>query len=470
LTRIGQEGIPTGGVAESIHVSQDLTQYTFNLRESYWSNGTKVTAYDFEYAWKKILSPDFKTPFAYLFYPIKHARFVKEGFLSVENIGIKVVNDKTLIIELEQPTPYFLELTAHTLYSPVNRSIDQASPDWVSSDAESYICNGPFRIEKQIPGHSCELVKNQNYWDNENVKLEKILFFKSPPQLALEMFEKNEIDWIGSPLSAWESLYSSIQTSIHSLKSPRMIYWCACNTEVFPLNHLKIRQALAYAIHREHIIDALSYDGLPATTPLPLIHTLNHKNQFLDGNKVKARQLFQEALQELGLRVDHFPVLTFIHVNRDIKKKVARMIQQQWEETLGIRCKIEEHDWKTLFRKLSTGDYQLGGVAWASIIDDPLYILDGFKNRENLLNFTKWEHPEFRKALDKAVLQRKPDERTHYIAKAEHILMEEVPVIPIFHEFERYGKKPHLKGICISKVGYFDFKKAYISKPKLKSE
>lgn len=460
LMRIGPEGDPVFGIAESVTTSTDLKLYLFSLRESYWSNGQKLTAHDFEYAWKKALSPDFKTPFASLLYPIKNARLAKQNKMALEEVGIKALNDKTLMVELEQPTPYFLELLAHTQFSPINPIIDQMHPDWSILDGNAYVCNGPFCIEKHSQGYSYELVGNDHYWDKKRVNLKKIFIFKLNPYAALEKYLKNELDWLGRPFGSWEDFFSEQITGLLFSSHTRGIYWLACNTESFPFNNLKVRQALAYAINREKIIKTLSYDGLAGKTPLPLIHTFNLDQGLPDGNEETAKKLFQEALKELGLQPHQFPVFTLIHINRGIKFRVAQLIQQQWKEVLGVQCRTEGCEWKTLFSKMIQGDYEMAGIAWLATIDHPFYTLETFKSKKHPFNFTKWNHPVFEYLLNQTTASE--EQFTNYLAQAEKILINEVPIIPIFYEYERHAKKEHLKGVSISKISNIDFKSAYI--------
>jgi oligopeptide transport system substrate-binding protein len=463
LMRIGVDGVPAYGVAESFELSEDLKRYTFRLREARWSNGKPISAYDFEYAWKKILSPSFKTPFSYLFYPIKNAKLAKEGILPPDAIGVRAVDERTLEVDLESPTPHFLELTAHTLYSPVNHTVDVACPDWSYLEGSSYVCNGPFRLEKLSPGHGCELVKNESYWDKQHVNLDKIFIFKSPPHVALERYRKHEIDWLGKPLSSWEPYFCSKDSQHYSCASGAL-YWYVCNTTRFPFNHVKIRQALGLAINRKEIIQTLSYDGLPAATPLPLIHTFNLQEGIADGDVSKAQRLFEEALQELGLTKEQFPFFSLIHTNRTITNKVAQIIQQQWKEVLGISCRLEGYEWADLFSKMVEGDYDVGAMGWIPAIDNPLYTLDVFKSRENPVNFSRWENQAYLELLDEAVQQGTEGVYRARLAQAEKILLQELPIIPIFYEIEKHEKQSYLKGVNLSEIGNIDFKSAYIAK------
>lgn len=265
LMRIGKEGNPICAIAEAVEVSEDLKKYTFKLRECYWSNGIPISAEDFEYSWKKILEPDFKTPFAYLFYPIKNAQASKEGLVSQQEIGITSIDHKTLVVELEHPTPYFLELTAHAFYSPINHALDKTHPNWSTQDGQAYVCNGPFCIKKIQANQSYEFIRNELYWDAKEVKLERILISKTNAYTALQMYQKDEIDWLGRPINPWEPFFAD--NTPESIKSgpPGFVYWCVLNTDRFPFYHAKLRQALSLAINRKEIIQSLAYRALLAT-------------------------------------------------------------------------------------------------------------------------------------------------------------------------------------------------------------
>ncbi|MFI5344079.1 MAG: ABC transporter substrate-binding protein [Chlamydiales bacterium] len=196
LTRFNREGHIENGVAESIEVSPDLKEYTFKLRACLWNNGSLVTAHDFAYAWKKVLSPDFKTNFANQFYLIKNAKEMKEGKAPSDAVGIHVVDDQTLRVELTHPAPYFLQLIAYPLFSPVHRFIDQECPQWPYQAEKNYPCNGPFQLKINQPAQGYQLVKNPVYWDAAHIALDQIILTKKDPFQAAQALQKEEIDWL----------------------------------------------------------------------------------------------------------------------------------------------------------------------------------------------------------------------------------------------------------------------------------
>ena len=464
LTRVNKNGKPELALADSISVSSDLKKYTFHLRKCFWSNGDLVKAQDFEYAWKKIISPQFSTAFMYFFYPIKNAKSASENKCPIDEVGIRSVDSCTLEVELENPTPEFLELTAHTLYSPVNHKLDQMHPNWGSGEEETFVCNGPFMIKKLVSGLRAVLGKNPLYWDKEQVKLEQVLISKDNSFIANEMFKSDETDWLGKPLRAWEPFFSRNKEDQVS-STPMGILWSVFNTSAFPFNNLKLRQAFSYAIDREHLVRSLCYDALPASTPLPLSHTMNHDPREVNGSREKALALFDEALDELGLTKKNFPILTLIYSNSNIRESASMFIAQEWRKIFNITCQVVGYEFHSCLNKMMKGDYQIGILFWQSLIDNSLYTLNVFKEPEQEINFAKWYNPQYVELLDKAQQEIDPLMRVKFLAEAERILIKEKPVLPIFYEKERNIKKSHLKNVYYSSAtGYVDFKTAYIER------
>lgn len=173
LTRINAEGKPENAMASDIKTSADGKTYTFTLRDAKWSNGDPVTAEDFEYAWKWALDPKNESQYAYQLYYIKGAEEANKGKAKVADVGIKAKDKKTLVVELENPTPFFTELTAFYTYMPVNKKVAEKNKNWYTNAGENYVSNGPFVLSKWKHGGSITLEKNNEYWDKDTVKLKK---------------------------------------------------------------------------------------------------------------------------------------------------------------------------------------------------------------------------------------------------------------------------------------------------------
>ncbi|MBI2742654.1 MAG: peptide ABC transporter substrate-binding protein [Chlamydiales bacterium] len=463
LMRMGGDGKPSCALAKTYEVSADGRHYTFKLRETFWTNGDPVTAYDFEYAWKKVLTPDFSTPFVYLFYPIKNAKNAKEGRVPLSEVGVKVVDERTIVVELEHPAPYFLELTAFTIYAPVNRQIDRIHPNWADQEGAGYVCNGPFRLKRRSATRGYELIKNQLYWDAKRVSIEQVLVTQNDNYTSLQMFKNDEIDWLGRPLRTWSSSFESgCPEEVECCSTPR-IFWYVFNVKRFPFNHTKIRRAFAYALDRKSIIEELRHLGSkPAVTPLPLAHTQLLDQGIADGDKARATALFEEALHELGLKKEEFPVITLIRTKGGVSEKSADLVAEQWKQLFGIRCRVESYEWNTIFNRMTQGDFQIGGMGWKSWINDPIYTLNAFRYASEKVNFAKWEDEKYQRCLDAADKEVDPKRRLEHLRAAEEILLQEMPVLPIYYEVQQFKRKPRLKVAVNTLTGHVDFSTATI--------
>jgi len=258
LTRVDVNGVLQPAIAERYEVSEDGKTYTFFLRPCKWTNGEEITAYDFEYSWKKIIAPVGDVMGVHNFYPIKNVRKALNKKCSIDEVGIKVLNAKTLQIELENPTPYFLDILATPSFMPVSAKVDKADPHWASKTGDAFVCNGPFHLEEHRLENEILVKKNPSYWDASSIKLPGIkIAIINDVSTQLQLFEKGNLEWLGMPLSkvpldAIEHLKKNEKVRF----APTLgIYWYFLNTESFPFNNRKIRRAFACAINREEIID-----------------------------------------------------------------------------------------------------------------------------------------------------------------------------------------------------------------------
>jgi len=434
LTRFNRNGQIENALAESIEVSSNSLQYTFKLRPTLWNDGSPVTAYDFEYAWKKILSPDFKTAFAYLFYPIKNAKEAKEGKVPPEEIGIHVLDDYTLRVDLVCPTHYFLRCTANTLYSPIHRSIDQQYPQWPYQCDKQYPCNGPFQVRINHPNKGYQLIKNPLYLDANQVMLEQVTLTRMNSFEAFQRFQKKEVDWVGNPFGGWDMSHSADKDGRIVSFPNAWVCWCVFNAASPPFHHPKLRQAFAYAIQRSEIIPNPYFPINPAYSVLLPHHQKKSVPLFPEYDPILARRLFHEALEEMGMTLDDFPPLTLIFNQKGIREHAANCLKRQFEECFGIVCQLQPLPWNMLFGKLTKGSFQMGLFHWTTWFDDPIYTLSLFKSAKEEMNLSKWEHAEFYRLIDLCEQEGNPFQRSSYFLKAEEILSREAPVVPLFFQ------------------------------------
>ncbi len=464
LMRAQPDGQPAPALAERITISPDQKTYTFRLRRSAWSNGQPVTAYDFEQTWKSLLDPQFPSPNAYQLYVIRGAQAAKEGRASSDQIGVHAQDDTTLVVELEQPTPYFLQLTASYFYYPVHASLRQQGSDSSSLPESQILTNGPFKLEKWKRQNELIAILNPHYWDKNQVRLDRISLVVLDNPTALQLFQRSELDWTGSPLSTLsvDALASLSQQGLLKIMPAAGIYLFRVNTEKPPFNHVKMRQAFALALNRVDLVEhVLQGNQEPAFGLIPYTFA---KGQpfFEDDDRQLAQRLFQEALEEQSLTVKDFPTVSIYYASGERSHKISQVAQQQWKEVLGVKVDLQSSEAKVYYDRLKNHDYHLGIGSWFADIRDPISFLEVFKLKDNGTNNTQWENPHYIALLDQSSQARLPQEREKLLKQAERIIINEMPIIPLFYASYNYVKNPILKGVYFSELGYLDFKNAYL--------
>lgn len=463
LYRRNAQGQLEPAAAKSVKISSDRLSYLFKLKRSYWSDGSPVTAQDFAYAWKKILSPTFHTPFSYLFYSIKNAKKAKENQCTPEEIGVTALDDFSLLVELEHPTEEFLELTTLPTYSPVHHVIDKIQPNWGSGKPTDFLCNGPFVIENISSPVQYVFKKNSFYWDKDHVRLEGVVISQDDILSAMTKFEKGEVHWISRHMKPWTFLEKN--PSIEQTSVTSGICWCSFNTQKFPFHSLLLRQALDLALDREELVSLVCPNFLPAATPLPLSYTLNYDPNNLKGNTAKALVYFEAALKELGLTRQTFPLLTLYCADYPLRVATASYMVARWKALFHIPCRFEALSFSALFSKGVKGDFQTALFYWKSQIDSPRYVLNVFEEVNFPINISRWSHPEYARLLDVERQEKDPVKKISYLAQAEKILCDEKPVIALFYENMKNVIHPHLhKTFCLRTSGQVDFKYAHIER------
>ncbi|MBA3238029.1 MAG: peptide ABC transporter substrate-binding protein [Parachlamydiaceae bacterium] len=463
LMRYDDKKQVVNGMAHSIEISADAKQYIFKLRQAFWNDGTSVTAHDFEYAWKKILSPDFKTIIAESFYPIKNALKAKQGKVPLESIGVQSIDDRTLKVELEHPTPFFLQLTALAFYSPVHRIIDQKRPQWPYECESNYPCNGPFQLKINQPNQGFQLTRNPFYWDVNYANWDQINLIHVAPSQALHAFQNDEVDWIGNPFGAFNSEYIVKKIREAFIFPNNSVCWQVFNTTCPPFHSRKIREAFSYAMDRESIVSNAFFPLNPAFSPLLHRHTnANHETLFPSFDPSKARQLFHEGLSELNLSINDLQPLTLIYNEGEIREYTAHCLKIQYKETLGLECELKPLPWNKLCNQMTLGNFQLGLFNWSPLIDDPLHKLNCF--RFSTANVAHWEHLDYQNLLHLSEQQINPFQRSSYLVKAEKLLRDEMPVIPIFYQPALGLVKKNLQVIC-NLSGSFSIAKSFRQEP-----
>lgn len=260
LMRIGEGDKPIPGIAEKFDVSEDGTKFTFYLRDAKWSDGSPVTAQDFEYAWKRVLKPETAATYAYIMYFIKGAEDYNTGKNTDPNsVAVRALDDKTLEVELGAPAPFFIGMTAFGTFMPVKEAFVTAQGDKYATEPENLIFNGPFMMSEWLHDQRVTLVKNPSYWDADTVKLEKITFdVVKEANTAVNLYESGEVDRTGLTSEQVE-IYKN-DPNFNTLSSLATTY-LSLNTTNEVLKNVKIRTALSAALNRQALIDTVLNNG-----------------------------------------------------------------------------------------------------------------------------------------------------------------------------------------------------------------
>jgi oligopeptide transport system substrate-binding protein len=460
LTRLDHEGNPQPALAQRWEISEGGTCYRFYLRKAHWSNGDPIRAQDFVKAWQYLLDPKTGSANAYLLFPIQHSRLIKFEQLSPFALGARALDDQTLEVRLEQPTPYFLQLLAFDAFYP------SLIPTLGDKALEGPICCGPFELVSWKAKNEIRLKANPKYWDKENVQLSQIrILILADSQTALHMYEKGELDWVGSPLIPLPTEASEVlaEEGLLHVYHGASTYWVHCNFSHPLLQNLKARQALSLAINRKNLSENLGHQQTPAYRLVPpLVSEQYELGLNLEYDPAKAQKLWQEAMKETGY--EKSPTLTYIYNSSSLHAKVAQLLQDQWKNNLGIDIHLEGLEWAIFLQRVRSGRFDLARFGWRAQFSDPTTFLEIFDPKDGAYNFSRFDHEGFHQKLFHARLSPKK-ERLEALTQAEKVLLEELPVLPLFFESYTYLKNPKLKEVIIGPLGRIDFKLAYWENP-----
>ncbi|PKK40382.1 Oligopeptide ABC transporter, periplasmic oligopeptide-binding protein OppA [Clostridiaceae bacterium JG1575] len=485
LMKTDEKEQPVPGVAQSYEISADKLTYTFKLRDSKWSDGKPVTAEQFKYAWLRALDPKTQpvpAEYAYQMFYIKNGEKFYKGQAKPEEVGIEVPDAKTIRVTLEAPCPYFLALTAFPTYFPVRQDmIEKDVKKWWTAK-ETAISNGPFKLESLAPKSKLVLVKNPEYYDAAKVKLEKVdMDLTDDRQTALAAYTKGELDMMESPppqdipkllkekkavIAPYLGTYFYVINMRPSLKTKNPAAYEA-------LSKPQVRKALALAIDKKSIIDNVSKGGqTPAWGFVPMGIKDDKLNDFAmakkymekeNGDPEQAKKLLADAGYPDG---KGFPKLTLKYNNNVGHQNMAIAIQDMWKKTLGIDIQLSNEEWAVFQSSRNNGDFEIARHGWIADYNDPMSFLDMWISGEGEgvwgNNDAHFKNDRYDDLIRKARVEIDLAKRTQLLHEAEAILMEEMPILPIYFYTNVLCFKDYVKGVRKSPLGFLYFETAYI--------
>lgn len=459
---------PVPATAAHWQVSADGKVYTFMIRPSArWSNGDPVTAEDFVWSWRRALLPALGNAYSYMFFPIVNAEAFANGELKdFSKVGVKALDSHTLQVALNHPTPYFLQLLDHYSTFPLHRAtiekfgdIDDRGTRWTR--AGNFVGNGPFILKQWDLNKVVIVEKNPQYWDADTVKLTGIHFYPTENIITEErLYRAGQLHRTNDIPTEKIAQYRQEQPQ-HLRITPYLgTYFYRINTRLEHLQDPRVRKALAMTIDRQALVEHITKAGqIPAyvlTPPDTLGYTAHSDLRY---DPTQARVLLAEAGYPGG---QGFPKTEILYNTHEQHRKIAVAIQQMWNKELGINISLHNQDWKVFLDSEATGNFQITRASWIGDYVDPNSFLDMWI-KEGGNNRTGWHDPEFdRLVLQVAPAAATPEQRYQAFYQAEKILMEAMPIIPIYTYVSKHLQQPSVKGLPTNLLDYPRYKQVYL--------
>lgn len=460
LTRLNADHEPEAAIAEKWDLSDDEKTYTFHIRKkANWSNGDTVTADDFVYAWQQLLNPEANSPAAFLGYVIEGAEAYHSGEVTVDDIGIKAIDEKTFEVKLTAPTGYFLHLVSNPGFFPVNKKVAEEDPDW-HKEADTYVSNGPFILESWSHKEEMVMVKNDEYWDKKAVNLSKVHWAMiEDSNTSYQMFQSDELDMTGIPSELSDQLIDGDDVVIADQAG---LDFYRFNVTMEPFHNQKIRQAFALAVNQEDIVEYVTRGKEePAKAFVSPGFINNEGKDFRDVNgdlvvfnPEEAKRLLEEGMEEEGY--DELPEVVISFNTSDLHKAKAEALQDMFSENLGVDVTLENTEWQVFLEDQNNLNLQLSRSSFLFDYGDPINFLESFITGSSM-NRTGFSNETYDKLIADAKVAPE-DERWDLMYEAEKLLAEEMIIFPMHFYNHVTIYKDGITDVIRHPVGYLELK------------
>lgn len=464
LTTLNQKTLAVEpGIANSWDVSEDGLVYTFTINpDAKWSNGTPVTAHDFVYGWRRHLSPKLASEYSYMLWCLKNARAYNEGSTTdFAEVGVKALDDRTLEATLEYPAPYFLSMQIHYAWFPVLQSnieafgaIDDRNSKWTR--AGNMVSNGPFKLVEWSPNQSIRVVRNEHYWDADNIKINGIDIYPMDSLLTEERsFQSGKAQLIETLMATKIETYRRERPEVLRIEPLFGTYFYRFNTTRPPLDDPRVRLALAMSIDRQSICDSVLYGAAtPATALTPPDLAGYTAEASIEFNVEGAKKLLAEAGFPNGQGMRTIEIL---YNESEDHQRIAEAIQDMWKRNLNVNVTTNKQEWKVYLDSMNALNYDVVRSAWIADFLDPInyhecFVTGGGNNR------TGWSSPDFDELVEQA--RHTVDHNTRYnlLQQAEAILLSEAPVGPIYTYKQKFLVSPEVQWPGANPLGYLNYR------------
>lgn len=459
---------PEPGVAESWDISEDGRIVTFYINpKARWSNGDPMTAHDYVWSWMRALNPKMGNQYAYMLFPLVNAQAYAKGEITdFNNVGVKALDDLTLQVTLNEATPYFIQLMDHystfALHRATLEKFGRATDRFTKwTRVENMVNNGAFNLTQWRLNRNISMAKSNTYWDRDNVKLNGLVFYPTENIVSEErMFRVGQLHYTQTiPLDKIPQ-YQKMDNTPY-VQSPYLgTYFYLFNTNRPPLDDVRVRRALSIAVDRVKLNNSvLQKSNTPAYSITPPGTLGYHPPKLFDFEPALARQLLADAGYPNG---EGWPGLELIYNTSESHRKIAVALQQMWKDVLNISVTIANQEWKVYLDSVTQMEFDIARRGWIGDYIDPnnfldLYLTDGGNNS------TGFSDPRYDDMIRTQAPQAKTrEERYRIFYQAETLLMEQMPILPIFTYTSKHLIHKSVKGMPANLMDSLNFKYVWL--------
>lgn len=425
---------PEPGMAESWTISPDGKTYVFKIRKATWSNGDAFTAQDFVDSWQRMMRLTPASEYVSMMEVLEGATdYIARKHEDFSKVGVKAPDAFTLVVTLRSPTPYFLELLAHSSFNPVHHAKGAFSPDPERLKPGKYVGNGPFTLVEHTVNSKVVVKKNPAYWDAARVRLPGIVFH------CVDKLDTCHLMFRDGTLDVVDDVPPGAIAALTAAKDPTLriapwlgTYFFRFNVTKAPFSDKRVRRAFCKALNKKRITKVTAAGEIPWNALVPsgmdkVVPYVAPKGLEYDPEGAKA--LLAEAGYPGG---KGFPEIELLFIDDKSHEGIALETAQQLEMTLGIKLRLTNREWKVYLDDVSKLNFQMAHSAWIGDFADPSTFLDMFSTG-NGNNHTGWSHKGFDELISKSASCTQAKERYEMLARAEAILVEdELPIIPVY--------------------------------------
>lgn len=474
LYRFDDDSATVPALAKDVKISDDGRKYHFTLREGIkWSNGEPITAQDFVYSWKKLVTPATIGPNAYLLDSVKNSFEIRNGEKSVDELGISAPNDKEFIVELKQAQPSFLAVVSIAWLAPQNQKFVEAQGKDYALDSEHLLYSGPFTLANwDATSDTWTLKKNPEYYDADQVKLEEVAVSTiKEDNTGINLYQANELDLVRIN----GQYVQQYQDDPGYVSHPDVAnYFLDFNKkEGTPLANVHLRKAIGQAIDKEALTQSVLNDGSkPLNRLIPSKLYANpetdedfraYSGEYLKNDVKKAQAEWTKAQADVGKKVK----LSLLAADTDQGKRIAEYVQSQLQENLpGLEITISSQPSNNVNQSRREKNYELslsGWIAGSSELDSYFNLYAG----ESSYNYGNYHNAKYDQLVEDArtINANNPEKQFAEYKEAEDILLnQDAAQVPLYQSASNYLINPKLKGISYHLYGdYFHLRNAYLT-------